>query len=99
MTVSYLNATHDKLQGICAADSDFTGVSIYHNDSFDTIKCIGNETETYHYSVRRDNIDALAHFGRSQLPHVMTTKNNLDTPVTKTSGQTMKVTYVLTETT
>ena len=30
-------------------------------------------------------------------PHVMTTKNNLDTAVTKTSGQTMKVTYVLTE--
>lgn len=30
-------------------------------------------------------------------PFVLTTKNNLDSPVTKTSSQTMKITYTLTE--
>ena len=30
-------------------------------------------------------------------PHLLLTKNNLDTPVTKTSAQTMKVIYTLTE--
>ena len=30
-------------------------------------------------------------------PFVLTTKNNLDTPVTKTASQTMKITYTLTE--
>ncbi len=30
-------------------------------------------------------------------PFLLTTKNNLETPVTKTSAQTMKITYILTE--
>lgn len=30
-------------------------------------------------------------------PFILTTKNNLDTPVTKTASQTMKITYTLTE--
>ena len=30
-------------------------------------------------------------------PFVLTTKNNLDSPVTKTSSQTMKITYTLKE--
>ena len=30
-------------------------------------------------------------------PFVLTTKNNLDSPVTKTSSQTMKITYILKE--
>lgn len=32
-------------------------------------------------------------------PFILTTKNNLDSPVTKTASQTMKITYTLTETT
>lgn len=51
---------------------------------------IGNDTvfaRTYSY----------LEYGLVMNPFVLTTKNNLDSPVTKTSSQTMKITYVLSE--
>ena len=41
--------------------------------------------------------DAYLSYDLLMNPFVLTTKNNLDTPVTKTASQTMKITYTLTE--
>ena len=97
-SVSYLNTTNDKLQGVTAYSSDLISSS-YYADSWNIVKCVDNECESYLYAVYSDSdkTSELGHFIRNQLPHVMTTKNNLDTAVTKTAGQTMKVTYVITE--
>jgi hypothetical protein len=45
-----------------------------------------------------DNLDALTSYsGMVKNPLMLTTVNNLDSPVTKTANQTMKVTYTLTK--
>ena len=41
--------------------------------------------------------DAYLSYDLLMNPFLLCTKNNLDTPVTKTASQTMKITYTLTE--
>lgn len=89
---SYINLTSDMFEGI-------TNFSITLSMGYigQLVQNVDNPNETYTYARYNDSSAKVGYFMRNQLPHVMTTKNNLDTAVTKTSGQTMKVTYVLTE--
>ena len=91
-TCSYINATSSLLEGI----STVTNV-ISNNYVHQTIPNVDNPSETYLYAKYSIRQNESRYFIRNQLPHVMTTKNNLDVAVTKTTGQTMKITYVLTE--
>ncbi len=67
------------------------------------IKKINAKTMTYRSNVQLANKVTWGRTGYnldlsiSVNPFVLTTKNNLDAPVTKTASQTMKITYTLTE--
>lgn len=92
-TCSFINATAVLLQGICSITEVYSG----YGHILQTVRNADDPNETYLYLKRADRDVSTGIFVRNHLPHVMTTKNNLDVAVTKTDGQTMKVTYVLTE--
>ncbi len=60
-----------------------------------------NMTPIYPVDIGSDvayiNMDSYLCCNYTMNPFILTTKNNLDSPVTKTSNQTMKITYILTE--
>ena len=87
--VSITNAVRSNLIGITrSSDPSYSTTMLYH------VPHIGKNITIGMYMYTYTDISGISCVA---LPHVMTTKNNLDVAVTKTSGQTMKVTYVLTE--
>ena len=94
-TVSYINATTSLLAGISTRD---TIASATYNFGM-VVPNVDNSSETYLVMVdgSASTTPTLGYFVRNQLPHVMTTKNNLANSVVKTSAQTMKITYLITE--
>lgn len=54
----------------------------------------GSEMQNYTYN---DDLDAMVWGGCYKNPLILATVNNLETPVTKTAAQTMKITYTLTK--
>ena len=87
---SCLNAINTSFRAITSTTSDYyEQTCVYQFPHFD---------EKYLFSIcTRTTSGTFVQLTTVVPPHVMTTKNNLDVAVTKTSGQTMKVTYVLTE--
>lgn len=92
-TGSYINATSGLLVGISTRDNI---ASSGYNFGM-VVPNVDNPNETYFAMFDSNNVPTYAVFVRNQLPHVMTTKNNLATSVVKTEAQTMKITYLLTE--
>lgn len=85
---SYLNSVSGNVVGITSHNMSWHNECLYH------FPYVG---ERYLLVIYTNSIGGERRIGSVCPPHVMTTKNNLDAPVLKTSGQTMKVTYVLRE--
>ena len=81
--IDFENATISRLQ---TKDRSF----YYYNGNGTTIKILGTDLFAL-----CNNSEACLIYG-STFPNFLTTINNLDTPVLKTTADTMKVTYIIT---
>lgn len=87
-SASMLNVTADNAVGITHTGGYYSGRYVYHIPYITGKQTIAMfDTSSYH----DPNITCVA------LPHVLTTKNNLETPVVKTADTTMKITYIIRE--
>lgn len=98
---------------IFVSDNILVFARIYsNNNNYSTYILDLTTGEVKNTNISRMNVNSMVSFGNIATvfacdpylackttlnPFILTTKNNLDTPVTKTASQTMKITYTLTE--
>ena len=88
ITASRLNASYAYLKGITSGGDQYNNGKVYH---------VPHISKKFVFAILYYSSYYYCCIACVAIPHVLTTKNNLETPVTKTADKTMKITYILRE--